>query len=285
MYCTLQEAYNIPAFDPASKRQRGCRKASPQQNTDAFDPYSPITGRELAAAPRQYGREDFTNPTQDAASKVPYTANAADIDYYCTKYGICPKKLPAIRENFEQQQPQCTGPLQPPLYEVPVSDAAKKQYKQAMDTAMSQEQVATNSYAPRPRHVDMDKVSGYVDDDLESYLQTRDFKASPPAKAVEATPRLAQQGGEMTPYDPKEPAFAQYAAPKPTSKVDITGRWMDMLLFVLIGILIIFLCDQLVRMGSMLGMRETTTALMPLIERLEKATADALAASKSLEKA
>lgn len=295
MYCTLQEAYSIPSFDPASKNasQRSKRSCAPLKGglaSDPYDAFGPESGRELAAAPRSYGREDFMNPGEKAS----YAAMANDAKYYCENYGVCSSK-----EGFEnpppsagktkrtsKQQRTC-GPLQPPVYEYPLQESDRQRYNKALNEALKEEQVATAPYRTEPRKVDMDQVSGYYDEDLETYLQTKDMKASPALKELPKVDIKAQ------PYDPKDSPFAEaiqkykgtsFAAPFSnvaatpsfdngvwgTSR-DKTGMWMDLIMFILLGILIIVLCDQLVRLGMMLGMRSTVEALQPLLARLEKA--------------
>lgn len=319
MYCSLQEAYNIPAFDPASKSHRSrppryCGGAAAARGTgttppaDPYDAYSNGSGRELAAAPASYGREDFTNPGE----KVTYASMANDYKYYCDQYGVCADPLTtakgtasdtAVREGFENPRPApavkkpkqpsqgSCGPLQPPAYEYPMSEEAKRQYNKAVKESLSYEHTATTPLRMEPRKVDMSQVSGYYDEDLESYLQTKDMKASP---AMKPLPKVDLQA---KPYDPSESPFSdamqkfkdkQSGYPVDSKKkmsevedltgtrelniqarTDKIGMWMDLLLFVLMGVLVIFLCDQLVKLGMYLGMKSTVAALSPIISKLE----------------
>lgn len=307
MYCTLQEAYSIPSFDPASKgskrnsRSCGVPKNQPIQPADPFDAYNADTGRELAAAAPSYGREDFTNPVE----KVSYAALANDYKYYCDTYGVCTNQSQPVKEGFEnptsktstslrkpqssatprKQQGSC-GPLQPPPYEYPMSEMDKKRYNVALNDALKQEQTATVPAKYEARRVDMNKVSGYYDEDLELYLQTKDMKASPALKELPKADLKAE------PYDPAESPFAnaiqkfggqpmggpyapvvqeRMANVSSSARTDKIGMWMDMLLFVLLGVLVIFLCDQLVKLGMMLGMKSTVNSLSAIIAQLEKA--------------
>ena len=298
-YCTLQEAYSVPAFDPASKSARKAARSCASNGSratpaDPYDAYSAENGRELAMAPPSYGREDFTNPVE----KVTYSAMANDQKYYCNNYGVC-SDVTGMKEGFENPKapvakkqkspPSSCGPLQPPPYEYPMSDADKKRYAKAMSDALRQEQTATAPMKVEPRKVDMNQVSGYFDEDLESYLQTKDMKAAP------ALRELPKNESTALPYDPEESPFADalqrfknnnMGAPVKESmsswtpstppsghqpRTDKVGMWMDLLLFVLIGVLIIFLCDQLVKLGMVLGMKNTVTMLSPLLSQLEKA--------------
>lgn len=306
MLCTLQEAYSIPSFDPAST---SCPKPS--------DPaYGPNKGREAASFEKRAAsverREGFRNIDPEKAPS--YKALAGDVKYYCDSYGICPSTMPSVTEHFTTSEspsygsyavydtaapakvpskkskrsmqsaskpPKCTGPLEPPMYEIPISDEAKKQYNVAFNTAISQDQKATAAYTSEPRHADMSQVTGFVDEELDSYLQTSDMKAAPML-----TSSLPKTKLNAEPYDPEASPFARAyerysrqpmgsdtvrermtTASQPRDK---SSMWLDILLFSLIGLLLIALCDQLVRLGIMLGMRSTVDALLPLIEKLEK---------------
>jgi hypothetical protein len=299
MYCTLQEAYNVPSFDPTSQKKRtgnrGC--AAPAERPDPTDPYSADTGREFAAAPRPFGREDFTGG-RGPVEKVSYGAMANDYKYYCDTYGVCADPMPPVKgamaEGFENpkaakgkrapRNAQQCGPLQPPPYEYPMRDEDKKKYNRALQYALYQEQAATAAPPAEPRKADMDQVTGYYDEDLELYLQTKDMKASPVPKDLPKVESKAQ------PYDPKDSPFAQamdrykdqsmggplqpYASPLLTGAVaaaprDRTGMWMDMVFFILIGVLLVILCDQLVKLGTLLGMKTTLQALAPLLSQIE----------------
>jgi hypothetical protein len=113
-----------------------------------------------------------------------YAAQANDYAYFCKYYNICantPPKTDGLLEGFQQQQPpqqqqqqqqqQCTS-LQAPMYEIPISDEAKKQYDAALKIAMQDGVPSSTIARPSPmRQVDMSKVSGMYDDEIEQYMQ------------------------------------------------------------------------------------------------------------------
>lgn len=187
----------------------------------------------------------------------------------------------------------------PLRYEYPMSPEAKAAYERALKTSFDSDVVATSTLLvePQARKADMEGVMGYEDEDLEKYLQTKDMKAAP-MLTVPVSNMNAQ------PYDPKESPFAKamqhfqkeenkvpavlkenLAADAPTStpqqapqshfeKVANTimskrGDFMvwDLIVVILIGILVIFLCDQLFRIGVMVGMRKTVQLLEPFLEK------------------
>lgn len=199
-------------------------------------------------------------------------------------------------EGFTTQGTCKYGSQNMPLrYEYPISPEAKEAYKRAVDTslAMDEKATATIPIEAQMRKEDLSDLKGFEDEDLDKYLQTKDMKAAPmiPISApVHPQP-------QAVPYDPKESPFAKaiqhfskeenklpqvikenMAAEAPSVINRITAplipqsspngdKIWDMLLFVFIGLLIIFLCDQLLRLGIMLGMRRTVQLLEPFLEK------------------
>ena len=127
-------------------------------------------------------------PSFQKYSNSPYTSQANDYKHYCNYYNICTDTIPYsdanIIEKFstqkqqqQQQQPQNQAqckPVQAPMYEIPVSDAAKQQYKTALSVAMQDNNPSsTLPYTIAPsqmRAVDMSKVRGLYDDEIEAYM-------------------------------------------------------------------------------------------------------------------
>jgi hypothetical protein len=293
MYCSLQEAYQVPSFDPASKKKRSaCTSSKSAASADAYDPYTGETsGKELAMSYKRFGREDFV-ASAAAASKEPlpgdrptYAGMANDYKYYCDNYRVC---APSLKEGFEQRdkkqgpaaKAKTCGPLQPPPYEYPFSEESKKQFRAAVDTSLNQDAGGATSPARMPmRQVDMEKVSGYYDEDLEQYLQTSEMKAAP----VPITPSPDTRMPPADPYDPKTSPFAQtMQRMQPTKQPERfypvreacppspspLALWLDVLVFAVAGVLMIILCDQLVKLGMMMGMRNTVHMLSPVLLKI-----------------
>jgi hypothetical protein len=287
MYCTLQEAYNIPAVDPIVRRKKCMTPLRNQQlktqqslpiidDVSPYDLYSPNNGQQLAAADRiKYGREDFTDMSQSQSNRdqsggifssqpPTYAAQSGDYNYYCKDYNICPK--PAISaEPFTTQQTNTTpgaqcASVQAPIYEIPISAENKQNYQNAMNTAINQQPPSQPIVTPIARSSDMNKVKGYYDEDLEQYLQTNDMHAAP------------------APLKPEETAFAiPYEKPKPTlhkhkpaiEKTTTIDAILDIVLFTLVGILIILLCDQIFKAAMIYGMKETLKTMSPYLQKIQ----------------
>jgi len=311
MYCTLQEAYNIPAFDPLSgKKKKTCMSPLSQQNKpvmtkttgqngaqqsaqqcaispddlDAFNEF--MRAKEYAAAKAQYTKEDFTDqPT------TPYSAQGMESKFFCNNYNICPKVAINSSEHFTGQsasttmpQQQC-GSIQAPTYEIPISDAAKEEYSEAMNVSLNQENPNLPAPVPKARTYDMNKVTGYYDEDLEQYLKTNNLNLNSQQLGIPTTPTIEPSA---TPIPLPRPQSQSQSSPQSQpysnnrentdgfdsnntvitksnnlSKIDYI---VDIILFVLIGILIILLCDQIFRIAMIYGMHETMKLLNPYLQ-------------------
>jgi len=257
--CSLQEAYNIPSFDPnGMKKKRGTTAPLRETFTDG-SMYS------------SKGATSYNIPAS-ATNAAGYAGRASDNQFYCNNYGICAEKFTAPPPPTQQPQPPAqptqvpvpgTCGVSAPNYMYPMSDAEKKQY----DTAVSQSLNDTPLFAPvlssppPMRKVDMNNVGGYYDESLEQYLQTKDFNAS--AKM----PKLEQAPDQQIPLlEQPQPISAQPVVT--ATKSDKHTYYFDIFLFIAAGILIILLCDQLFRLGMALGIKETVTLLEPYMKKL-----------------
>lgn len=302
MYCTLQEAYQIPTF--ATRRKRACGPNN-EDTASAFDPHGADEGSaQLAPAYRKYNREDFvdantsTNPSAQMQQafgnsstvrnitgspmidSVAYTAGQASDYKYYEKFGL---KYPEIKKEGFADRPE-TCPSKDTIYRIPISDEAKKQYSAAMAVAIDppNQPISTSQVLNQPRKAEMQSVSGYYDEDLEQYLKVSDMKATPMPESS-----IPKEESKAVPYDPESSPFANALASfkgslRPDSSIqenmalqpNSMQSWlpqkaqayiMDLLLFILCGLLVIFLCDQLYRLAAMTGLRDTIEFMRPYI--------------------
>ncbi len=314
MYCSLKEAFRIPDFDSAGKVKKSCA-AQRNAPADANDPYFPEAGNGETARFRPSYAEGFTNAPQLPASreKIAYRAKVPDYDYYCSAYGLCPDtKVEGFQVQNKSagspnaapvpppsQNPRACSPPTPQRYEVPISSESRAAYDQAIKASLEQgSRGMTAPYVPERRTVDMDKVSGYYDEDLEQYLQTTsEWKSYGPVSPI--TPPERKQNDVKaddysdTPFSRAQQYFEKVpsrtpASEKPTQPLTYgmteTPRttyvtkpvsepkgsaWQnmwDLLVFILAGVLIIVLCEQLFKVAMMVGMRRTIDLLEPILE-------------------
>jgi hypothetical protein len=239
-----------------------------------------------------------------------YAAQTSDINYY-SKYGL---QFPNVEGFADTDGSKCVSP--DTTYRVPISDKTKQGYDAAFQTALTQNQgsgntSATTPYVAQVRKTDMSKVKGFYDEDLENYLQTTDMKAAPsasvpwsstpiPAQVSDAapaplnkTPASPDSNSTQTPLSKALATFKGQLTPASTasspSSYDKTSSAsasankdyiLELLLFVLCGILVIFLCDQLYRLAVLTGMRDTVEFVRPyIINAAATATATATAAA------
>jgi len=348
--CSLQEAYNVDSFPSSRPRKSAKRCSAPQApaSADAYDPYTPESGRgELATAGsltnapgatamRRYGREDFVSATPPSAvrigdrDKVTYKGMANDYKYY-KEYGVDlpslegfasgsalptddPSAAAAARRSGPPPPPRgvCGAPAQQ-RYEFPVTPEARAAYDRAIAANLAQESGATAAPRPMARQADMSQVTGYYDPELESYLSTSDLAAAPPMLTRPRIANVAPSGPtDATPYDPEGSPFGAAlqrfsagrpeampasvarashaaddaprfsgAAPRATTPTGLKipadswqGVW-EILLFVVAGVLVLFLCEQLFKIAVMIGMRQTMDMLEPFLDKAAAAAARA----------
>lgn len=291
-YSTLQEAWGVPMFLKQRKRVERAERAEGTKRP----PVGPV------------GQEDFENADLPEFKKN-YSSEENDYKYYCKTYGLC-----GIKEKFAAgtdeagkagkeaggAKSQACG-LPDSNYEYPLSESDKQQFKKTLDVAMQ----GSNAQAPAvhpfdtPKQGSSDNVTGYYDEDLEDYLETKDvrytsgepidFSVGSGGKAGKKAGKAGKAGAQQA--LPNDPASNKYAPPMasafgtPTLHPDVAAfprdrasdnanhgdkksYWesvMDIILFIGVGVLIIFIMDQLYRLAMLAGMRQTVHALEPFL--------------------
>jgi hypothetical protein len=118
----------------------------------------------------------------------------------------------------------------------------------------------TKETEPKPK-VEMEKVSGFIDEELETYMKLKDIK---PVK-IEKPPideRLLKDipGKETTLLEP-----AALPKPPPSCYTKDNKNWLNLLLFIGSGILVIFLLEQLYKLALLTGLKKTVLAMEYII--------------------
>jgi hypothetical protein len=182
--------------------------------------------------------------------RVSYKAQLTDYDYVCKTTGVCP-----LEEFAAPAQAKCE-PLQPPKYEYPLTDQDKEKFKKALQVALEQmESGPTPAKPPKTPEIDMAKVTGLVDSEVENYMKLKDFKSVPLDAKIIPDERLRDIPG-------KEPMPLTQAPLQQLSNFTQENKgWMNLLLFVAAGILLIFLLEQLFKLAMMMGLRRTVDAM------------------------
>ncbi len=144
------------------------------------------------------------------------------------------------------------------------------------------EPVPTQCTPPPSRKISMTDVKPYLDADLEQYLNhvsqqqtlnqpvvTPNTQATTNSSNV-TTATTATTATELVPAVTKK--VEPVVAPLPnTDKKDIFYKnLINIGLFVFIGILVIFLCDQITEIAVNIGMKKTVELLKPYLARLDK---------------
>lgn len=124
-------------------------------------------------------------------------------------------------------------------------------------------------------------IEPYYDEDLEKYLNIDEFKSSTPyspddqlsqeqPKQVikQNVPRLYQPDNKDTTYSEKNTQESQSHGA--ATKDMFYKNLINIGLFILVGILIIFLCDQITEIAISIGMKKTVQILEPYLYKSTK---------------
>jgi hypothetical protein len=198
----------------------------------------------------------------------------------------------ALQSQDPRGKPQQCSPPTPQRYEVPITPESRAAYEKAMKTSLEQgSRGMTGPYVPERRDVNMDRVSGYYDEDLEQYLQTSQWKSAGPTTPIAAPEKkqwnVTPNDYTDTPFTRSQQYFEKVPRSSPEAKASpltygmtetMTSKsasgsggsaWqttMDLLIFILAGVLIIVLCEQLFKVAMMVGMRRTLDILEPFLQ-------------------
>jgi hypothetical protein len=151
------------------------------------------------------------------------------------------------------------------------------------------EPVPTQCTPAPSRKISMTDVKPYLDADLEQYLnyvsQQQTINNQPVIASVPNVPNTQVTTNQSTTTtDPAPPAPTAPTAPTVTKKIEpvvlpspntenkdiFYKNLINIGLFVFIGILVIFLCDQITEIAVNIGMKKTVELLKPYLARLDK---------------
>jgi hypothetical protein len=152
-----------------------------------------------------------------------------------------------------------------------------EEIKQPMASTSIEPQSTICTKTQKPT-VSMKNVKPFLDEELEQYLNVEDFKNAIPepnlATSASAAPVAFVE--PVTPVAPVTPVTSVTPAtpvttPPPVSNKDDKDLFYRNLinigLFAFIGILIIFLCDQITEIAINLGMKKTVAILEPYLRK------------------
>lgn len=279
MYCTLQEAYNVPSFSKKKKNIMQPLINNDNTLTPSYEESSLI--------------ENFGNVQNEAndQNKITYDQITGDSKYFCKNYNICPIPLSDnynTKEGFDNNTntnttkpnsiPNGNCVSAPQIYEIPVSDPAKKEYQKIQGQWANQFSTSTALPTFNKDKVDMSKVNGYVDEEIEQYMQTKDMIAvdmpNIPApmqeriifedNTVSNINLKNQQVGKITQVNQENPPTIEQSNIY-KSDSDKLNKWsaiIEIIYFIVVGLLFIILCDQLFRVALYSGMKQTIKMLM-----------------------
>lgn len=235
-YCSLEEAYKIPI----------AKKVRPE----GFQSMKPLD--------------------------KPYSSQYTDYDYMCKNSGIC---LTKPKETFaSSEKPASCSPLAAPTYQYPFSEKDKEKFRKALKVALEQMENPEPPPAPLPVPAPDPATStqqdaafnGFIDKELEAYMMVNDMK-----EGVRETtlPPAAPPPADFTPVALGVPVETKVAVVEKTAEeTNFTKRnakIFDLLLFIIAGILIILIMDQLFKLALIVGMNKTLDTIDKIIQARE----------------
>ena len=274
---------------------------------DSSNEYDSENGKEFAAAWNKYGKEDFQNMpnnpygelgkstsggygnnsqntniktdyigTDTVSNTASYKGRAQDINYWCRETGAgCPDVLPETFQNPNQSKSCSTGPQ---IYNIPeLKNGTKEEYDRAMNAAVNQNYSSTKTPNNPMRRYDISKLQGFIEDDEDQYLQLNQMKnRNIPITSNNDYRNSRAVFNSDNIYRPYDNNLVEHMSMRmPGGGYDTYGSnknyqyLFDIVLFILSGILIIFLCEQIYRIAALSGMKETMTTLSPLLKELK----------------
>jgi hypothetical protein len=195
--------------------------------------------------------------------------------------------------NSSQNNKANCSPLQAPNYEYPISDESKKKYQEALKISMNENKPV--SYDEFNRRCKMNNIQPYEDDDIDRYLNLNNFKNDinyQPKQQTDNKTENEQNNKQLsskkntdnkseTILKPEDKTYVNY-----NKNVDINtdkdkklelsenknklySTYINIGLFIFIGIAIILLCDQIAEIAINIGMRKTARLLEPYLNKLQ----------------
>lgn len=305
MYATLKDAYRVPTFDVDARRRRAPGVSAVQETAEKIEAFTTLDAsiKQMADRPQSSGTSGFGDA---------YTGRINDYRYACKQFGVCPSTAIEGFENgtpivngdaaLGKVVNKCE-PLQAPPYDYPMSDKDKQVFAKTLAVAVDGKTARPGG--DPPSGTDMTHVEAYTDayggydddDDLDAYLRVNDMKdnittAKPvrqtPAKfeAAPTTPWVAQTAAAAGAFqdfapatnaaavDATTPAASPLETAVAVAKRPSTSKWMDLLIFFSIGVLLIVLMELIFKVAMMTGMRQTVEILLPILKLIESIDKD-----------
>jgi hypothetical protein len=191
----------------------------------------------------------------------PYSAQYTDYDFMCKNSGIC---LTKPKETFKGS----CAPLSAPTYKYPFSEKDKEKFRKALKVALEQmENPEPPPPPPPPEPVSITdaEFNGFIDKELEAYMMVNDMKDNVNQTVL---PPAGPPPSDFTPIVAGVPLDTTTTALKDEPKNFTKGntKLFDLLLFIIAGILIILIMDQIFRLAMLVGMNKTLKMMDRIIE-------------------
>jgi hypothetical protein len=217
----------------------------------------------------------------------PYSSQYTDYDYMCKNSGIC---LTNPKETFSSSSEKPTAPaaascspLTAPTYQYPFSEKDKEKFRKALKVAL--ENMENPEPPPLPETTTQQEAAfnGLVDKELEAYMMVNDMKegvrvttlppAGPPpadfSPVVVGVPLESTKTDDVKKQSSTDDVKKQSSTDSKSNFTKKNNKLFDLLLFIIAGILIILIMDQLFKLALIIGMDKTLRTIDSIIQSRE----------------
>ena len=226
-----------------------------------------------------------------------YKGLANDTQYYCDNYQICPdvlpdnerftnptvtltqnsrcnEQVPLVNANKGQGNTNSTSKLinytttdtqhvkdvrclnPPQMYDGMYKN---KDFDKSMYTVINQPSSCATPYKVPMRKIDMNNVKGYEEDNMDDYIrldETSNGTTIPITRSMNSKNNLADFKDDQVKNKMQTGIEEGFQNQNHTQ-----NQLLDILLFILAGILIIFLCEQIYKVAALSGMKQAIETL------------------------
>ena len=218
--------------------------------------------------------ENFTNPVPKSQCigpveqkyNIPSINPSKDSQNYMNGMNAYTNQDSMMKQYIGTPTPdvRCSNPSQ--IYDAMYRS---KDFDKGMNTALNQQTSCAGPYKVPMRKIDMNNVKGYVEDGMDDYINLDEMN-----KTIPITRSMNNRNAPADFKDENGTIFKtnmeQFSNPNNNysynsyNSNDNMQYILDIVLFILAGILIIFLCDQIYRIAALSGMKETLAMLKDL---------------------
>lgn len=214
-YATIQEAFSVPSIHRTPNKK--------------------LVKKE---------RENFTNPLDSQAQATNQCFNSKQFHM----------EMPGC-QTIDSKDANTCAPLSAPPYTIPISPESKNRADEAMKNFLMQQNIN------KPIKSNLDKLQSYSEDDMDMYLDISDYNKQPQDQSNNPPPeKPSKPPASVETYNNSQTDFkidtdifkgiTQSPPPKQKTSNDFSDIYIELFIFLLVGILVISMCEMIVRIAT-----------------------------------